>query len=472
MAKNKGSVFYKLLLATLAFWLCQSCKKQDEFLDAKSQEGDIVPTTLKDFQAVLDNTAQMNTSYITVGLSGTDNYYVSDANYAGMLYYEKNSYLWLKDIFDEVNGDGGYVQSHLAIRNSNIVLEGLDKVSLTTDNATEYNTVKGHALFVRSMMFYNLVNTYARQYNRSTASSDPGIPLRTFSDINIVVGRSSVQAVYNQMIGDLKIATVALPVVNSTFTTRPSKPAAYALLAKVYLQSEDYENAKKCCDSVLKYKSQLLPFTDNSISTSVSYRFPSFSKGNREILFYAEGQPGYSVSPATSLNLCYVDTLLYNSYHDSDLRKTYFYNYQGPKFAKFQGAYTGNRFSFCGLALNEVYFMRAECRVRLNDVAGGLEDMNTILQNRYRANSYVNYATTNSDTALAKILLERRKEFPFTGQIRWEDLKRLNNDSRFAKTLTRVYANQTYTIQPGSARYVFPFTRKIIDMEGLEQNER
>lgn len=471
MAKRE-TVFYNLFIVALVFLLCQSCKKQDEFLDAKSQEGDIVPTTLKEFQAVLDNTTQMNTGYITVGLSGTDNYYVPDASYAGMLYYEKNSYLWLKEIFDEVNGDGGYTQSYLAVRNSNIVLEGLDKVTLTTDNTDEYNTVKGHALFVRSMMFYNLVNTYAKQYNRLTASTDPGIPVRTFSDINIVIGRSSVQAVYNQMIGDLKTAAAALPI-SATVTTRPSKLAAYALLAKVYLQSEDYENAKKCCDSVLKYKSQLLPFTDNSIATSVTYRFPSFSKGNREILYYAEGQLGYSMSPATSLNLCYVDTILYNSYHDSDLRKTYFYNSNlGPKAAKFQGAYTGNRFSFCGLALNEVYFMRAECRVRLNDVAGGLDDMNTVLQNRYRANSYVNYSTTNNDTALTKILAERRKEFPFTGQIRWEDLKRLNNDSRFAKTLVRVYANQTYTLQPGSPRYVFPFTRKIIAMEGLEQNER
>lgn len=471
---SKEIRFYKLLTVAFSFLLFLSCKKEDEFLDAKSQEGDVVPTTLGDFQAVLDNSVVMNANYATVGLASGDNYYVPDANYAGItIGYEKASYLWEQKIFDSAatTADGGYTNSYILIRNANIVLEGLDKISQTAANATEYNTVKGHALFVRSFMFYNLVNTFAKQYNSSTASSDLGIPLRTFTDINIVVGRSSVKTVYSQMIGDLKTAASVLPL-NAAVAMRPSKLAAYALLAKVYLQSEDYENARKCCDSVLFYKSQLLPFTDTSISLSNTYRFPSYSKGNREILYYAEGQIGYTISPSTSLNLCFVDTLLYNSYDDNDLRKTYFYNYQGSRLAKFQGAYTGNRLSFSGLALNEVYFMRAECRARLNDIGGGLDDMNTVLLNRYKSNTYTAYNTTNSDTALAKILSERRKEFPFTGQIRWEDLKRLNNDSRFAKTLTRVYANQTYTLLPGSARYVLPFAPRIILLEGLEQNIR
>jgi hypothetical protein len=73
---------------------------------------------------------------------------------------------------------------------------------------------------------------------------------------------------------------------------------------------------------------------------------------------------------------------------------------------------------------------------------------------------------------LVFVLNERRKELPNTGQVRWEDLRRLNTDSRFARTLTRVNNGIIYTLLPGDPRYVFPFTAKIIQQEGLQQNER
>ncbi len=71
-----------------------------------------------------------------------------------------------------------------------------------------------------------------------------------------------------------------------------------------------------------------------------------------------------------------------------------------------------------------------------------------------------------------KILEERRKELPFTGQLRWEDLRRLNKDQRFAKILVRTIAGNEYQLLPNSKRYVFPIPDIEIELSGIPQNER
>lgn len=472
MGRSMKNILKPLLGIACCLLYLPACKKQDEFLNAKSQERDVVPVTLEDFQAVMDNSGVMNTNYTTLGLTGADNYYVTDANYASLQAYEKNSCLWLKEIFAATANDVGYTTSYLMVRSANIVLEGLGKITPSAANETAYRTVEGHARFVRAFMFYNLLNVYARQYNEATAATDLGIPLRTFSDINILVGRSSVKASYDFVINELKLATEELPA-NALVLMRPSKPAAYALLAKVYLQKGDYTNASRCCDSVLRYKSQLLDFNDASlVSTSTTYRFPAFNKGNPEILYFAEGTATLTASPNSSYNICFADTGLYNSYSNTDLRKSIFFNLLNAGQAKFQGGYTGTRTIFSGLALNEVFLIRAECRARLNNLGGSLSDINTLLRSRYRTNTYADNTAPSVDSALVFVLNERRKELPNTGQVRWEDLRRLNTDSRFARTLTRVNNGIIYTLPPGDPRYVFPFTAKIIQQEGLQQNER
>jgi hypothetical protein len=58
------------------------------------------------------------------------------------------------------------------------------------------------------------------------------------------------------------------------------------------------------------------------------------------------------------------------------------------------------------------------------------------------------------------------------GGFRWADLKRLNKDPRFAKTITRKYLDQTFTIEPGGDRYQFPFAAIYFDYApDLEQNK-
>ncbi|MFN3666647.1 MAG: RagB/SusD family nutrient uptake outer membrane protein, partial [Sediminibacterium sp.] len=80
-------------------------------------------------------------------------------------------------------------------------------------------------------------------------------------------------------------------------------------------------------------------------------------------------------------------------------------------------------------------------------------------------------AATQS-AALALVLSERRKELPFTSQIRWEDIRRLSKDPATAITLQRTINGQTITLQPGDSRYVFPIPENEILLSGIQQNPR
>jgi hypothetical protein len=238
---------------------------------------------------------------------------------------------------------------------------------------------------------------------------------------------------------------------------------------------EDYENAEIYASESLNEYNVLLDYNNTSIiNPSSSYRFPAFttneSLANPEIVFYAEGILGLATAPVRGVQ--YVDTNLYKQYQPNDLRKTLLFLEAGPNKARYVGTYTGVQRSFWGIATNEIYFILAECSVRTGDYVAGMAALNTVLRKRHVSGSFSDLTAVNAEDALLKVLSERRKEFPFTAQLRWEDLRRLNNDSRFAKTLTRKYNGTIYSLPPNDNRYVFPIPQSEIDLAHLIQNPR
>lgn len=446
-----------------------SCQKQNEWLDAKRQQSDIVPESLDDLQAILDNSV-MNINFPTIGQLGTDNYYFPDDNIGVINAIERNSYIWAKDIFEDAPS-ADYTFCYNVVSYANVVLEGLEDLKVDVSTSERYNSIKGQALFFRSNIFIELASVFCKPFDAATAATDLGICIRTRSNINEIVSRSSVQHTYDQIIGDLKLATTLLPAFQ-VHKTRPSKPAAFALLAKAYLLTEDFASAKQYADSTLQYVNEILDFNSGIVSISKPYRFPDFLSGNDEIIFYAYALGNGAAIPNESLNYAFIDSALYNSYDSNDLRKTYFYNVTTAGKPKFRGTYAGIGRNFAGIATNEVYLMRAECNARLNDLPPAISDLNALLEKRFKTGTYSPFHTANADTALARILEERRKELPFTGQIRWQDLRRLNKDARFAKTLTRNVNGVFYQLPPNDRKYIYPFPQNEIEYAGIQQNER
>lgn len=457
-------------LAILTLLSSVSCNKQNEWLDVKRSNSDVMPSSLKDLQAVLDNSETMNINYPQLALLCADNNVITDQNLSAAGQTERNAYLWAKDIYEgQIEAD--WQLSYQRILYTNIVIDGLDKLDRNTSNQIEYDNVLGSALFYRSMAFYQLAQEFCKPYDASTGETDLGIPIRLTSDVNMPSVRATVQQTYNQMIDDLRTAVELLPQ-SPLFTTRPSNVAVNALLAKIYLSMEDYDNAELYANLVLNVSNTLLDFNSEMVSEALTYRFPTFNPGNPEVIFYSEAGLYFTLG-AWASGRGQVDPALYDSYSENDLRKTLFFSDYGNGHVKFQGTYTGNTNNFAGIATNEIYLIRAECRARKGDFTGAMQDLNGLLLHRYENDgSFIPLVADNAETALRIILEERRKELPYTGLLRWEDLRRLNKDPRFAVILERNYLGETYTLPPNDRKYVLPIPDSEIQMFGLVQNER
>ncbi|HYF29815.1 MAG TPA: RagB/SusD family nutrient uptake outer membrane protein [Chitinophagaceae bacterium] len=465
---------------------CVSCKKG--WLDVKPEKSLVLPKTIADFQALLDNTdanrgagIRFNTWQPSLDEVGADDFYVTSSDWNSSQTHTKNAYIWASEIFPDVDPGNrlDWEYPYKRIFYCNIVLEGLENiVPVTVSEQIAWKQAKGHALFLRAYSHYTVAQLFCKPYTKNQAATDLGIPLRLESDINIPSVRSTVQATYDQIIADLRSALELLPVAtpianNPTYIYRPTQAATNAMLARVYLSMEDYENALKYANESLNLYSTLINFNlfrrkgaNGQFLNGHTYTRTT----NTEILF-DNSLIDYSI---LRTNRCIVDSSLYKMYDSSDLRKTMFFflinNRPGHSFF---GSYIGNgAVYFSGLATDEMYLIRSECNARLGNVGAAMYDLNTLLRNRWDEKMpYTDIAETDPDKALRIILNERRKELCFRG-LRWTDLRRLNKDTRFAVTLTRQINGNTYTLEPNSKYYVLPFPPEVIQLSNMQQNPR
>jgi hypothetical protein len=409
----------------------------------------------------------MNSQYPILRLVSSDNIVIPDANLDATDATSRNAYLWNADIYQgAVASDWFYAYQVIAY--ANIVRDGLPASGTPATNPS-YRAVQGAALFYRSLALYQLCQLYCKSYQPLSASADPGVPVRQSADVNIRLGRGTVEADYQQILSDLKGADTLLPAT-APYRTRPTSLAATALLAKVYLTMGDYVNALIYADRALKAYGTLLDY--NTLRTTTANPFPTFTQGHPEVIFYATA---YSLSTVTgsSASRSRVAPDLYASYPLGDLRRTAFYTADGTTGNyRFKGSYAAVTNNFCGLATNELYLIRAECLARAGNMSDAAADLNLLLKSRVTSATFFPYVPADQNALLRRILLERRKELPYTGNLRWEDLRRLNADPQFALTLSRTYRGTAYTLMPQSNRYVLPLPADEITLNNLEQNPR
>jgi len=444
---------YTFYLIVILF--CCSCKKMDNWLDVKSKNSDVILNSVADYQSLLDNTAVMNTTPgLNIIAADHINLLENTALTAGLA-AERNAYIWKEDIYEGAIGvgTGDWTVPYRAIAYANIALEGTDKLPQT---GAESDNVRGSALFYRGFHYYQLLQLYAQPYKEG-ANQPCVLPLRDASDVGVSGKLSTVEDCYNQVITDLNAALALLPLVPVS-KTRPSRLAVLAMLAKVYLLMEKYEQAKDYVERYLENQNELLDFS--TLNTAATLPFPTLDVGNKEVIFYA-GPISYSLLSFGNLR---VNESLYSSYQANDLRKVAFFRTNADGTKSFKGRYTGTVGLFSGLATNEMLLIKAECLARTGKWQEGADLLNTLCRNRYK--NYAAPVDGSPENTLQRILEERNKELVFTGTCRWEDLRRLNNDFRFAKTLTRILGSKEYALPPNDPRYTFP----VIPQELMNDN--
>ena len=448
----------RLISLVLIFSALGGCTK---YLDAKPDQSLTEPSSLKDLSLMLDAYDYLNIGYPSLNELSSDNFYLTDASWNSCNAAEQPFYIWQP--YDQNTAD--YANPNKVITTVNLILSSLDKISAES-NGTTANRIKGSALFFRAFSYWVLAQGYCLPYDKQTAKTDLGLPIRLTPEVLGIFSRSTVEQTYQRMITDLSTAVPLLPDT-ADVKYHVGKNAAYAMLSRVYLSMQEYASAGLYADSCLKLSDALMDYNGDGAINQTSTTIP-FVKWNREVIFDAQSRSTSMLVRTRAI----VDTLLYRSYNNNDLRKTLFFQANSAKTGYyFKGNYTGlsSAAMFYGIGKDEMLLTRAECEARNGNTNGALNDLNKLLLYRYKRGTFIPYTITNNMILLDTILNERRKELLYRG-LRWVDLKRLNKEPKYKVTLTRKINGVTYTLSPGGNRYVFLFPAQSINISGNPQN--
>lgn len=444
----------RFLIILLAFLGLSSCTK---YLDIKTDLKKKVPTTLTDAEALLNNYAALNQASPYVSELCSDNFMMTEVNYEGITILEdKLLFVWDKTITPPTTQ---WANSYKKVYIANQVLAIVQNYG----NDIFAQELRGRALFFRALAHFDLATLFM-DIPKADGSNQHvmGIPYRKTPNLEDLSERITMKEYFAEILQDLLAAKDVLPV-KSTVAAVPSRNAVNALLANIYLYMQQYELADRYASACLEINSDLLDFqTLNKNSNTPIQRF------NKEIIFQSVtvGSQTYSRGKFK------VNTDLVNLYESNDLRKDILLLKNSDGTYSFKGNYDGqlNQAPFNGYANDEMYLIRAEARLRKNNVTGSLEDLNTLLKNRYDA-TFIPLKLSDKKQLMGRIINERRKELVMR-QRRWMDLKRFNLESDYATTLNRTIGQQVYSLKPNEPGYILLIPTAVIENSNLKQTQR
>lgn len=302
-----------------------------------------------------------------------------------------------------------WLAGYKAINDANNVLTNID---LVVD--AEKERVEGEAKFIRGSVYFDLIRMYAKAWNDGDPNNNDGVPLvltpTTLISEDSKVKRNTVAEVYAQAISDLTDATQKCSEADNTYIYA-TNIAAYAMLARVYLQKQDYANALDAENNAIK----LALKNGYELTSTYAAAFPAadppaYIPNTREDIFTMQVN---ATSGVNEFNTYYsenqrgdvqVNDSFFELYEPDDDRQNL---YDGEYTLKFENYYGSVRL----IRLAELYLTRAECNFRLGSSVGKkpVDDINTVRERvnlePYKANNLT----------LDAILKERALELSFEG---------------------------------------------------------
>lgn len=450
---------YAIFFCSIFAFQTSGCTK---YLDAKANKSYEVPHSLQDGQALIDYYPNVNFKDAGAGEVSADDYYLPDNTYTSLpSEFYKRMYVWERvQIFAPEINDWYNLYSKIYVANT--VLTLLNDLPRNASNGSDWDNLKGQALFLRGRCFLQAVTIWSGSYNPATATSDLGIPLRLNINFNENSVRSSNQQSYDQILSDLKEAAGLLPEF-PLHPVRASRPAADGLIARTYLAMNQYDSAWRYSDLALQEAGTLVDF--NNLDSAARYPFAGLQYQNPEIIFESR----FSIPLPLISSFADIDTTLYDSYASGDLRKQMYFQANPDGSHQFKGSYEGSLLLFSGVATDECLLMRAESSARMGQIGPAMNDLNSLMIKRWdNTRPFIPATATSQSDAVSQILSERRKELLMRG-LRWIDLKRLN-ETGAGIVLTRKLNGQVFTLSPNSTGYALPIPEDIISISGMKQN--
>lgn len=421
MFRYQNKTNFKTVLSILLISQCLACEEKLNVEPAQSISKEVALGSENNIKAVLNGAYDVlgSNSLYGGGLLFCSELLGGDGEIFWAGFANSESEIFRKEI-NVVNFRARNIWqlAYRSIHIVNQVLGALDQIV-----SPHKNTIEGEALFIRGVLYFELVRLYGAHYQSGQENKQLGVPLLLENSSNITekdfVPRATVQAIYLQLVQDLERAESLLPAANGW---RASGLASAAILSRVHLQMGEFALARDAAHRVINANVHQLEAEyasifnrDNNSTEDIFAIQNTVQDGTNSMnqLFSTAifgGGDGYiEILKKGHLDL----------YEAQDERKAlFFFQATGVDTSWYSGKWN-HRFGNIGIVrLAEMHLTRAECNQRLNTNIGAspLADYNLI---HTRAG-----LTSRETVTLADILLERRLELAHEGQ-KIHEIKRL-----------------------------------------------
>lgn len=307
----------------------------------------------------------------------------------------------------------------------NSVIDGLDKYNGVSTEIQD--KLKGEVQFIRAFTYFYLVNLYGE------------VPLILSTDYqeNALASRNGIEEIYSVIISDLE---KAISTLGSTYEDgeriRVNKITAMALLARVHLYLENWEQAERYSTGVINHKDKftLMSNLDEVFLANSKEAIWQISPAGRGTFSYVTNEANVFIltnPPPQSQQPILLSDDIISIFSKSDFRhdqwigvlqeenESYYYPYK----YKINNSESIIEYSTL-LRLAEQYLIRAEARAYQGKLTGGVSDLDKI---RERANlDLIAKLKPNigKEDLLDSIHVERQRELFAEWGHRWLDLKR------------------------------------------------
>ena len=326
---------------------------------------------------------------------------------------------------DNAEASRTWIAAYRAINVSNNILANLNKV----EDVDLRNEFEAEAKFLRGAMYFELIRLYAKPWDNTGTNDGAGVPLiltasNDETTASVKKGRDNINAVYTQILNDLKDAEKNLPEsFDGSERFRATTYTAKAFLVRVYLQQSKFAEALALANEIIESKVFRL---NPAIAATFSNKFTNetiMELYNNDQNNAGESNDGLTTFYASLSGIGRSDIRILapftDKYEATDERLTEL-TYEGV--GRRSGSTQCGKWKAYGqnipvIRLSEMYLVRAECNLRLGSEIGQspLADVNLI---RSRAKT-----TPLNSVVLDDILLERNLELCFEG-LRIHDIKR------------------------------------------------
>lgn len=468
----------KQLIYTCVLMCCVMCSSCNDYLDIVPK-GNKIPTTLADYEALLRDEYTIGQTPISNALYLLNDYYVTVSNLNSPTLTRAN-YMW-DETADRIllnNADEStYYQLYAAISSCNLIVENVPSATEATD--AERAEVIAYAKVIRSLCYFVLANYYADTYDAATAGEKLSVPLITSANINAPSQQVTIQAIYDFIIQGVQEAIDGGLPEQSMTVLHPNLGAAYALLARVYLQMQNYSEALSYANLALEQNDQLYDWNAYYDEHRSTIENPEDYTGLPTPTDYSYVENYYfrcgNGSPNYTTNELNIPVERAERFEEGDARflsrwKLYSQNQD----TYYRGVGNGY-FNWGGLTTTEVYLIKAECQARLaqgGDFTEAMNTLNAVRQTRIRPEVYQPLTASTLTEAIELIRRTKDNELIFS-IVPFADARRFNQEGTYARTMTKTYEGETYTLRPDSHLWTMPFPAGAINNPGngsIQQN--